>query len=162
VSAVDKTTGRSNKITITNDKGRLSKEEIERMVADAEKYRAEDERVAQKIQARNGLESYSYNLRNTLQDEKIAGKLEAADKTKLEEAIKEAIDWLDHNQEAEKEEYEHKQKTLEEVANPIMMKLYGAGGAPPGAAPGGFPGAPGGFPGAPGSEEAGPTIEEVD
>ncbi|CAG8728335.1 11590_t:CDS:2, partial [Acaulospora morrowiae] len=165
VSAVDKTTGRSSKITITNDKGRLSKEEIERMVADAERYRAEDEKVAQKIQARNGLESYSYNLRNTLQDEKVAGKLDAEDKKKLEDAIQEAITWLENNQEAEKEEYEHKQKSLEEVANPIMMKFYGAGGAG-GAGPGGFggAGAPGGFPGgaANTNDESGPTIEEVD
>ncbi|CAB4406164.1 unnamed protein product [Rhizophagus irregularis] len=164
VSAVDKTTGRSNKITITNDKGRLSKEEIERMVAEAEKYKADDEKVAQRIQSRNGLESYAYNLRNTLQDEKISGKLEPADKKKLEDAIQDSITWLENNQEAEKEEYDHKQKSLEEVANPIMMKLYGgAGGAPPGA--GGFP--PGGFPGgapggAPADDNAGPTIEEVD
>ncbi|CAG8526404.1 13634_t:CDS:2 [Cetraspora pellucida] len=168
VSAVDKTTGRSNKITITNDKGRLSKEEIERMVADAEKYRAEDEKVAQRITARNGLESYSYNLRNTLQDEKVSGKIDASDKKKLEDAIQETITWLENNQEAEKEEYEHKQKSLEEIANPIMMKLYGgaAGAGGPGGFPGGAPGgAPGGFPnasGAPGSEESGPTIEEVD
>jgi heat shock protein 1/8 len=87
VSAVDKTTGRSNKITITNDKGRLSKEEIERMVSEAERYKAEDEKVAQKITARNGLESYAYNLRNTLQDEKISGKLDPADKKKLEDSI---------------------------------------------------------------------------
>jgi len=164
VSAVDKTTGRSNKITITNDKGRLSKEEIERMVAEAEKYKADDEKVAQRIQSRNGLESYAYNLRNTLQDEKITGKLDPADKKKLEDSIQESITWLENNQEAEKEEYDHKQKSLEEVANPIMMKLYGgAGGAPPGA--GGFP--PGGFPGgapggAPADDNAGPTIEEVD
>jgi len=164
VSAVDKTTGRSNKITITNDKGRLSKEEIERMVSEAEKYKAEDEKVAQKIQARNGLESYAYNLRNTLQDEKIAGKLEPEDKKKLEDAIQESITWLENNQEADKEEYDHKQKSLEEIANPIMMKLYGsAGGAPPGAGgfpPGGFPA--GGAPGATGTDESGPTIEEVD
>ncbi|CAH1759927.1 9222_t:CDS:2 [Entrophospora sp. SA101] len=154
VSAVDKTTGRSNKITITNDKGRLSKEEIERM---------EDEKIAERITARNGLESYAYNLRNTLQDEKISGKLEPADKTKLEGAINETTSWLDSNQEAEKEEYEHKQKSLEEIANPIMMKLYGAGGGAPGAA--GFPpgAAPGGFPGASsGGDDSGPTIEEVD
>ncbi|KAJ3042113.1 70-kilodalton heat shock protein [Rhizophlyctis rosea] len=162
VSAVDKTTGRSNKITITNDKGRLSKEEIERMVSEAEKYKAEDEAAAERIQAKNGLESYSYNLRNTIQDEKVAGKLDADDKKKLEDAIDEAIKWLDSNQEATKEEYEHHQKELEKTANPIMMKLYSAGGAPGG--PGGFPGAPGGapggFPGAGG--DSGPTVEEVD
>ncbi|KAI8850441.1 70 kDa heat shock protein 3 [Chytridium lagenaria] len=158
VSALDKTTGKSNKITITNDKGRLSKEDIERMVSEAEKYKAEDEKAAERIQAKNGLESYAYNLRNTVQDEKLASKLDGGDKSKLTSAIDEAIKWLDANQEAEKEEFEHKQKDLEGVANPIMMKLYGAGGAP-----GGFPGAggaPGGFPGAGG--DSGPTVEEVD
>ncbi|KAH6601559.1 hypothetical protein BASA50_001507 [Batrachochytrium salamandrivorans] len=164
VNAVDKTTGRSNKITITNDKGRLSKEDIERMVSDAEKFKAEDEAAADRVQSKNALESYAYNLRNTLQDDKVGGKLEAADKTKLEAAIDEAIKWLDRNHEAEKEEYEHHQKELEKVANPIMMKLYSAGGGAPGG-PGGFPGAgaggaPGGFPGAGG--DAGPTVEEVD
>jgi len=169
VSALDKTTGKSNKITITNDKGRLSKEEIERMVNDAEKYKAEDEAVAQRVQAKNALESYAYNLRNSIQDEKIATKIEAADKEKLDKIINETIEWLDHNQEATKEEYDHRQKQLEETANPIMMKIYqSAGGA--GAAPGGFPGAaPGGFPGAGAGGAApnaggdnGPTIEEVD
>ncbi|RIB18924.1 heat shock protein HSS1 [Gigaspora rosea] len=104
VSAVDKTTGRSNKITITDDK---SKEEIERMIVeivDAEKYRAEDEKFVQRIQARNGLESFVYNLRNTLQEH--------------ENIIQEAITWLENNQEAEKEEYEHKQKSLEKIVNP--------------------------------------------
>ncbi|KAF0476364.1 hsp71-like protein [Gigaspora margarita] len=95
------------------------------MVADAEKYRAEDEKVAQRIQARNALESYAYNLRNTLQDEKVAGKIDIDDKRKLEDVIKEAITWLENNQEAVKEEYEQKQKSFEETANPIMMKLYG-------------------------------------
>ncbi|KAL2913729.1 Hsp70 chaperone [Polyrhizophydium stewartii] len=155
VNAVDKTTGRSNKITITNDKGRLSQADIDRMVAEAEKYKAEDEAAAARVQAKNGLESYAYNLRNTLQDDKVGGKLEADDKAKLESAIDEAIKWLDNNHEADKEEYEHHQKELEKVANPIMMKLYSAGGAP-GAAPGGAPG------GAPGSFPDGPTVEEVD
>ncbi|KAI8073347.1 hsp71-like protein [Gongronella butleri] len=167
VSALDKTTGKSNKITITNDKGRLSKEEIERMVSDAEKYKAEDEEAAARISAKNGLESYSYNLRNTLNDEKVAGALSAEDKETIQKAVDEAISWLDASQEASKEEYESKQKELEEIVNPIMTKMYqGAGGAPggaPGAAPGGFPGgaAPGGFPGA-GGDASEPTIEEVD
>ncbi|KAJ2962653.1 hypothetical protein NQZ79_g2192 [Umbelopsis isabellina] len=162
VSANDKTTGKSSKITITNDKGRLSKEDIERMVSEAEKYKAEDEEVAARIAAKNGLESYAYNLRNTLQDENVGGKLEEADKNKLKEATDEAIKWLDDSQEASKDEYESRQKELEEVANPIMMKLYGQGGAA-GGAPGGMPG--GGFPGggaAPDDDNAGPTVEEVD
>ncbi|KAI7894962.1 hsp71-like protein [Mucor mucedo] len=160
VSALDKTTGKSNKITITNDKGRLTKEDIERMVNDAEKYKAEDEAAAARIQAKNGLESYAYNLRNTLQEEKVSTKLEAADKEKLDAAVKEAIEWLDNSHEASKEEYESRQKELEEVANPIMMKLYQGEGGAPGGAPGGFPGgAPGGA--APGGD-SGPTVEEVD
>jgi L1 cell adhesion molecule like protein len=156
VSAVDKTTGKSNKITITNDKGRLSKEDIERMVAEAEKYKAEDEAASQRIQAKNGLESYAYNLRNTLQDEKLAGKMNQTDKAKLNSLIDDTIKWLDMNQEASKEEYEHHQKELEKVANPLMSKLYGgAGGSMPSAAPGGFPGASAGG-------DSGPTVEEVD
>jgi len=157
VTAADKTTGKSSKITITNDKGRLSKDEIERMVSEAEKYKAEDEEVAARIAARNGLESYAYNLRNSLQDEKVGGKLEEADKNKLKEAIDDAIKWLDESAEASKDEYESRQKELEEVANPIMTKLYGqAQGGMPG---GGMPG--GGMPGAPPTNE-GPEIEEVD
>ncbi|PIA15561.1 70 kDa heat shock protein 3 [Coemansia reversa NRRL 1564] len=167
VSAVDKSTGHSNKITITNDKGRLSKEDIERMVSDAEKYKAEDEAVAARIAARNGLEGYAYNLKSTVSDPKVAGQIEEEDKTKLLSAVEDTIKWLDESAEASKEEYESRQKELEEVANPIMTKMYqGAGGAPPGA--GGFPGAgPGGFPGAggaaPGGGDAqGPVVEEVD
>ncbi|KAG0263609.1 70-kilodalton heat shock protein [Linnemannia exigua] len=157
VSAVEKSTGRANKITITNDKGRLSKEDIERMVNEAEKYKAEDEAATARIQAKNGLESFAFNIKNSLADEKVGGKLDAADKKKLEDACQEVISWLDANQEADKEEFEAKQKHLEEISNPIMMKVYGAGGAPP--QPGAGGAAPGGFPGAGESE---PTIEEVD
>ncbi|CAO3590686.1 unnamed protein product [Absidia cylindrospora] len=162
VSALDKTTGKSNKITITNDKGRLSKEDIERMVNDAEKYKAEDEEAASRIQAKNGLESYAYNLRNTLQDEKVGGALPEEDKSKISAAVDEAIKWLDDSQEASKDEYESKQKELEEIVNPIMMKFYQESGAA-GGAPGGMPGA--GMPGAPPTstdETDGPSIEEVD
>ncbi|KAJ9070944.1 Hsp70 chaperone [Entomophthora muscae] len=171
VSAKDNSTGKSNKITITNDKGRLSKEDIERMVAEADKYKAEDEAAAARISSKNGLESYAYNLRNSIQDEKVASKLEPADKEKLEKAIDEATSWLDNSHEASKEEYEERQKELEAIANPIMSKIYAAAGGAPGGAPGGFPGgfpgaggAPGGFPGAtpPGPGADGPTIEEVD
>jgi len=160
VSAVDKTTGRSNKITITNDKGRLSKEDIERMLAEAEKYKKQDEEAASRIQAKNGLESYAYNLRNTLNDDNLKGKMESADQEKLDKAINDALAWIDANHEASKSEFEAKQKELEGIANPIMTKLYAAGGAP------GAEGVPGGFPGAAPSGAApsgdGPTIEEVD
>ncbi|XP_031551335.1 heat shock cognate 71 kDa protein [Actinia tenebrosa] len=160
VSAVDKSTGRENKITITNDKGRLSKEDIERMVQEAEKYKDDDEKQREKIQAKNSLESYAYNMKQTVEDEKLKDKISEEDKTKILDKCKEVIEWLDHNQTAEKDEFEHQQKELEGVCNPIITKLYqGAGGAPP---PGGFPGAaPGGAaPGDGGS--SGPTIEEVD
>ncbi|KAI0423743.1 heat shock 70 kDa protein [Xylaria sp. FL1042] len=165
VSAVEKGTGKSNKITITNDKGRLSKEEIERMLAEAEKYKEEDEAEGRRIGAKNGLESYAYSLRNTLSDSKVDEKLDAADKEKLKSEIDSVVSWLDENQQATREEYEEKQKELEGIANPIMMKFYGgAGGA--GGMPGGMPGGgPGGFPGA-GAGGAGgddgPTVEEVD
>ena len=98
VSAEDKTTGKKNKITITNDKGRLSKDEIERMVADAERYKAEDEAARRKVEAKNGLENYAFSVRNTLRDEAVAPKLDAGDKERLERAVNEALDWMDHNQ----------------------------------------------------------------
>ncbi|KAI0831517.1 heat shock protein HSS1 [Trametes gibbosa] len=168
VSASDKTTGKSSRITINNDKGRLSKEEIERMVSEAERYKAEDEAATARITARNGLESYAYNLRNSLSDDKLKDKFDPADKKKLEDAVNDTISWLDNSQEGSKEEYEEHQKELEAVANPIMQRLYqSAGGAPggefPGGAPGGFPGgAPGGFPGGAAGGEDGPSVEEVD
>ena len=162
VSALEKGTGKTNKIVITNDKGRLSKEDIERMLAEAEKFKDEDEAEARRVSAKNGLESYAYSLRNTLSDSKVDEKLDAGDKEKLKTEIDKVVNWLDENQQAAREEYEDQQKELEGVANPIMMKFYGAGGAPgaPGGAPGGFPGAPGGAPGAGGDD--GPTVEEVD
>ncbi|KAI5776846.1 heat shock protein 70 family [Geopyxis carbonaria] len=163
VSAVEKGTGKTNKITITNDKGRLSKEEIERMLAEAEKYKEEDAAEADRIQAKNGLESYAYSLRNTLSDDKVGDKLDAGDKEKLKKAIDETVEWLDNNTTATKDEFESQQKELEGIANPIMMKFYQSqGGAPPG----GMPGAPGGFPGAgaggPPAGDDGPQVEEVD
>jgi len=125
VSALEKGTGKSNKIVITNDKGRLSKEDIERMLAEAEKYKEEDEAEAGRISAKNGLESYAYSLKNTLSDAKVDEKLEAADKEALKAEIDKTVAWLDESQQATKEEYEEHQKELEAVANPIMMKFYG-------------------------------------
>lgn len=163
VSAEDKTAGVKNKITITNDKGRLSKEEIEKMVRDAEKYKAEDEQVKKKVEAKNSLENYAYNMKNTVKDEKFAGKLDPEDKKKIEKAIDEAIEWLDRNQLAEVEEFEDKLKELENLCNPIIAKMYqGAGG---GDVPmGGGASMPGGGYGNAGSggAGAGPKIEEVD
>ena len=171
VSAVEKSSGKENKITITNDKGRLSKEEIERMVNDAEKYKAEDEKERDRVAAKNGLESYAYSMKQTVEDEKVKDKISDEDKKTITTKCDEVVHWLDANQTAEKEEFEHHQKELEGVCNPIMTKLYqsagGAGGMPegfPGGMPGGFPGAGGAAPGgAPSSGGgAGPTIEEVD
>jgi len=162
VSAVDKSTGKSQNITITNDKGRLSKEEIERMVNEAEKYAAEDETARETIAARNALENYVYSMRNTLDDEKFKDKVDGSDKETLEGAIKEAVSWLDAHHESTKEEYESKQKEVEKICMPIITKMYQAAGGAPGA--GGMPdfGA-----GAPDFGDAkptgkGPKIDEVD
>merc|ERR1719453_1964171 len=105
VSAADKSSGKSQSITITNEKGRLSEAEIQRMVDEAEKYKQEDEVNKQKIEAKNGLENYCFNLRNSMDDPNLKDKFEEADKTTLDEAVKDALDWLDKNQLAEKEEF---------------------------------------------------------
>ncbi|KAJ8399005.1 hypothetical protein AAFF_G00416720 [Aldrovandia affinis] len=162
VSAVDKSTGKENKITITNDKGRLSKEDIERMVQEAEKYKAEDDVQRDKVSSKNALESYAFNMKSTVEDEKLKGKISDDDKQKILDKCNEVISWLDKNQTAEKDEYEHHQKELEKVCNPIITKLYQSAGGMPGGMPEGMPG---GFPGAgaaPGGGSSGPTIEEVD
>lgn len=161
VSAVEKSTGKENKIAITNDKGRLSQADIDRMVAEAEKYKAEDEANKVRIDAKNGLENYSYNLRNTLNDEKLKSQISEEDRTAIDDKVTETINWLDANQSAEKEEYEAKQKELEGVANPILQKMYAAAGGAPGGMPGGaeMPGA-GAAPSA--GADQGPKIEEVD
>jgi L1 cell adhesion molecule like protein len=124
VSAADKTTGKSEKITITNDKGRLSKEDIERMVSEAEKYKEQDEAVRARVEARNGLESFTYNIKNNLQEEKFKEKLTEDDQKTLNESVQETMNWLDNNLEASKDEYSDKQKELESVVNPIMAKMY--------------------------------------
>jgi len=108
VSAVDKSTGKSNKITITNDKGRLSKEEIEKLVKDAEKYKNEDEAVKKKVEAKNGLENYCYSIKNTLKDEKLKDKFTADEKSSVEKAVEDAIKWVETNPEGHAEEYESK------------------------------------------------------
>lgn len=166
VSATDKSTGKENKIVITNDKGRLSKEDIEKMVKDAEKYKAEDDQQRDKVQAKNSLESYAYNMKSTVEDDKVKDKISEEDKTAILDKCKEVIEWLEKTDAADKEEYEAKQKELEKVCNPIITKLYqsagGAGGMPGGMSGGGFPGAPAGGPQPGSGETSGPTIEEVD
>jgi len=128
VSAEDKTAGIRNKITITNDKGRLSKAEIEKMVKEAEKYKQEDEDVQRMSDARNALENYAYNMRTTVKDERLGKKLSSSDKGKIEKAVQGAIDWLEKNQLAEVDEYEDKLKELERLCNPIISKAYGNSG----------------------------------
>jgi heat shock protein 1/8 len=152
VTAVDKKTGNKNQITITNDSGRLSKADIERMVSDAERFAEEDKRHADRIAAKNGLEGYAYSLKTSMDDEKVGGKLDSADKDAILNACKAAMDWLESNENAETDEFEEQKKKLEKVANPIMMKMYGQGGGMPDMEMGGM-----------GSGEArGPKVEEVD
>jgi len=132
VSAGDKGTGKSESITITNDKGRLSKEEIERMVEEAEKYADEDKATRERVEARNGLENYAFNLKNQVNDDDgLGGKIDEDDKEALLEAIKEAVDWLEENaQTANAEDFEEQKQKLSDVAYPITSKLNGgAGGA---------------------------------
>lgn len=160
VSAVDKSTGKENKITITNDKGRLSKDDIERMVAEAEKHRNDDEQQKERIASKNSLESYAFSIKQTVEDEKVKSKLSDSDRKTITDKCNETIHWLDLNQQAEKEEYEHKQKDLEGVCNPIITKMYQASGGAPGGMPAGFPRSGAGA--APTSGSGGPTIEEVD
>ena len=132
VSAADKGTGKINKITITNEKGRLSKDDIERMVNEAEKYKGEDEKIKRKVEAKNGFENYCFQMKNTLTDEKLKDKFTDEDKTIIEEASKEGLQWLESNQEAEAEDIEAKQKELEAKYNPIMTRVYQAAGGAPG------------------------------
>jgi len=168
VSAEDKKTGNKNKITITNDQGRLSKDEIEQMVKDAEKYAGEDKAHQDRIQSKNSLESYAYSMKQTMDDEKVKDKIDPADKKKVVAKVDEVIKWLDGNLSAEKDEFEEKKKELESVCNPVMMKFYQAGGMPGG--PGGMGGEGGdddvhmhtGGGGGGSSGGAGPQVEEVD
>uniref|UniRef100_A0A2I3HSE0 Heat shock cognate 71 kDa protein n=1 Tax=Nomascus leucogenys TaxID=61853 RepID=A0A2I3HSE0_NOMLE len=127
VSALDKGVGKENTITTTNDKRHLSKEDIERM-----KYKAEDKRQRDKVSFKNSLESYAFHMKATVKDEKLQGKINDEDKQKILDKCNEVINWLDKNQAAKKEEFEHQQKELEKVCNPIISKQYqSAGGMPP-------------------------------
>merc|ERR1711881_665617 len=167
VNAADKSTGKSQKITITNDKGRLSKEDIEKMVNDAEKYKADDEAAAERVKGKNELESYAYQMKQTIEDEKIKDKISDEDKNTIKTKADEVIAWLDNNQTAEKDEFEHQKKELEKTCTPIITKMYQQSGGAPGGMPGGMPGGAGGMPNtgagaAPAAGgQGGPTIEEV-
>lgn len=125
VSAKEVGTGKTESISITNDKGRLTKEEIERMVADAEKFADEDKALKEKIDAKHQLENYIYQMRNTIEDkEKLADKLDDDDKKTIGDALSEASDWLSSNDDAEKDDFEEHMKDLQRVCDPIIAKVY--------------------------------------
>jgi len=124
VSAEDKATGKSQKITITNDKGSLSKEDIEKMVSDAEKFKAEDELIKRKIEAKNAFEHYCFQIKNTLYEEKLKNLFTDEDKKTIEETANEGLQWLEGNQDADADAIEGKQKELEAKFNPIMQRVY--------------------------------------
>lgn len=130
VSAEDKGTGKAERITISSEKGRLSQEEIDRMVQEAEEYAEEDRKLKERVDARNGLESYVFNLRNALEDNErnLSENLSSEDLKELRDTIEETLDWLEAHPEEEKEGYDEKQKELEQVANPLMRNLYNAAG----------------------------------
>ncbi|GIY41705.1 heat shock protein 70 B2 [Caerostris darwini] len=147
VSAMDKSSGKSQSITITNDKGRLSKEEIERMLNEAKQYEKEDAEQREKVAARNNLESYVYSVKQAAESASD-DKLSPADKAKVKEVCDNVINWLDKNTLAEKDEIEHKLKEVQSELSPIMTKMHQAGGK---------------FnPDQQSSTASGPTIEEVD
>ena len=167
VAAEDKSTKKKNQITITNDKGRLSKEDIERMVEEAEKFKVEDEINKSKVEGKNHFEGFIFNIRNSLNDQQIASKVDSNDKLKVEKVIKEAEEWLDshHGDLLTKEEYEQKQKEIEKIVNPIIAKIYQQGS---GSGTAGGPDFNAGFnPGATAGNSSSnyhqqPTVEEVD
>merc|ERR1712218_199479 len=133
VSAEDKGAGNKEKITITNDQNRLTPEDIEQMIKDAETFADEDAKLKSKVESRNELESYAYSLKNQINDkEKLGAKISDEDKEKIEEAVNEKISWLESNQEADDEDFKKQKKELEETVQPIIAQLYqGAGGPPP-------------------------------
>ncbi|EDO44530.1 predicted protein [Nematostella vectensis] len=152
VSAKDKSTGKTGSITITNDKGRLSKEEIDRMINDAEKYKSEDEAQREKIAARNRLESYAFGVKSAISEPSLEGKLSQSDKDTVKNKVEEVLNWLEKNSLAEKEEFEEQEKELQRVCSPIMAKVHGGSGGTQ------MPGQTAGH----GQSAGGPTIEEVD
>jgi len=153
VTALEKSTGKSNNVTIKNDGSRLSKEDIERMTNDAETYAKEDSEFKEKVEAKNGLENYCFSIKNTISDEKLKDNIPEDDKKMIEEKIDDTLKWLEHNISASKEDYESKKKELEETFKPIMDKLM----------PSGMPsGMPTEMPSTTENSNSGPNIEEVD
>ena len=128
VTAVEKGTGKNNKITITNDNGRLSADEVERMLQDAEKYKHEDEKQRERVQSKNDLETYTYSVKNTMEDDNVGSKTSEEDRGRVLSKCKEVLAWLDANQTAEKEEFEYQKEELERVAKPVITNMYKSGG----------------------------------
>lgn len=147
VSAVDKGSGNKNQITITNDKGRLSKEDIEKLVKEAEAFKKDDEENKARIEAKNELENYLYNTKNTVLNNKEM-KISDSDRSNIEKLVKENLEWLDGNQQASKDEYKDRLDEISKEVNPIMMKMYQSAN----------PGGPGVAP----ESDEGPSVAEVD
>jgi len=169
VSAHEKATGKSNQITITNDKGRLTKDEIERMVHEAEMHKHDDDLQKKKIESKNALEQYCYSIKQTIKDEKIKDKLSGSDAESLEHLADESLKWIESNPNADAEAFDSKRQEMENVFNPIITKIYQSGEGqqqPQGGR--GFPGGTtetgaSGFPGAAyTSSSSGPKADEVD
>jgi len=154
VNATDKTTGKSNKITITNDKGRLSAEEVEKMVRDAEKYAEQDKKVRERVEAKNGLEQYAYSLKQSITEEGVKDKLDENDKKSIENACDETLKWIESNGESDASAFEEQKKKLEGICMPIMSKMYSQGQAGQGAGPMPTGGQQGG--------QSGPEVYDVD
>jgi len=129
VTAMEKSTGKEQKITIKNDKGRMSNDEIERLVAEAERYKAEDEANKARVEAKNALENYVFQVKSSLNDENLNSKISSDDRQKVLNAVDSATKWLDRNQQADKEEYEEQQKLLEKVVLPVLQSASGGGAA---------------------------------
>ena len=156
VSAQDKASGKVQKITITSDKGRLSEDEIERMLKEAEDNAESDKLARQTVEAKNQLESYLYSLRSTLDDDAMKEKITGEDRENLTKTVTEALTWLEENSSAEKDAFDEKRKEVEAVANPILTKVYAAtaGSESPPEAPSSSAEAT--------EDNAGPTVEEAD
>merc|ERR1739841_226221 len=127
VTAADKGTGKKEKITISSEKGRLSEEQIERMIEEAKQYEEEDRIVKERMDARNGLESYLYGLKNTMDDESRSNNIPAEDKRELLELVDDKLDWMESNPEGSADEYADHRKEVEQIANPLMRQFYAGG-----------------------------------
>jgi L1 cell adhesion molecule like protein len=159
VTATDKGTSKNARITITNNKGRLSKEEIERLIKESEKYRDQDELIRKKVEARNSLESYLVNVKHSVNDEQLKDKMSSDDKEKVSSKVSEVQNWLDSHPDSETAEYERKQKEVEDLFNPIMQKVYQTAG---GSASNGSRGNSSANAHPSGSQGAAPSVDEVD